>query len=63
MRRTKAIQLTQTPQQLLALLQKDEGDINAINLDAAYTHAVKLCRRGVPPQQQPAAASAPAPAC
>jgi hypothetical protein len=56
MRRTKLIQSTKTPQQLLALLQQDAGDINHISVGAAYYQATKLCRNGAPPKQQPAAA-------
>jgi hypothetical protein len=46
---------TVTPGQLLALLQQHSADFDHINVSAAFTHAKKLCRTGVPPEQQPAA--------
>jgi hypothetical protein len=36
-------------------VQQYGADFDHINLGAAYTHAAKLCRHGVAPQQQPAA--------
>jgi hypothetical protein len=53
--RTEAIKATRSPEQLLQFVQQHAAQFTHVNLSAAYTHAVKLCPQGVPPQQQPAA--------
>jgi hypothetical protein len=52
---TAAIKAVHSPEQLLQLLQQHTAKLNSIHLSAAYTHAVKLCKTGVPLRQQPAA--------
>jgi hypothetical protein len=55
MERTQALQKAHTAEELLAVVQRNAAELGPVNISAAYTCAVKLCRNGVPPQQQPAA--------
>ena len=51
---TRRLQDCKSPEQLLQEVQRHAASLNHIHVSAAYTRAVKLCRNGVHPSQQPA---------
>mgnify|MGYP001807604013 CR=1 FL=1 len=52
---TRRLQDAQSPEELLQLVQHHRADFDHIHVSAAYIRAVKICRNGVHPSQQPAA--------